>query len=119
MRGRAVKSSRLELAEVGIQANIQNVEWAEWIRGVYINKNYDLSIVCHAEPLDLGIYANPNYYFQYDSQAYRDIYAKVSHGAQRRRPTTRRLAKRRRRSPRTASTPSYSSCRTPLSRTRS
>ena len=67
-----------QLAEVGIQANIQNVEWAEWIRGVYINKNYDLSIVCHAEPLDLGIYANPNYYFQYDSQAYRDIYAKVT-----------------------------------------
>ena len=66
-----------ELGEVGIQANIQNVEWAEWISGVYVNKNYDLSIVCHAEPLDLNIYANPNYYFQYDSQAYRDIYAKV------------------------------------------
>ncbi len=67
-----------QLAEVGIQANIQNVEWAQWISGVYVNKNYDLSIVCHAEPLDLGIYANPNYYFQYDSQAYRDIYAKVT-----------------------------------------
>ena len=67
-----------QLAEVGIQANIQNVEWAEWIRGVYINKNYDLSIVCHAEPLDLNIYANPNYYFQYDSQAFRDLYAKVT-----------------------------------------
>ena len=67
-----------QLAEVGIQANIQNVEWAEWISGVYVNKNYDLSIVCHVEPLDLGIYANPNYYFQYDSEAYRDIYAKVT-----------------------------------------
>ena len=67
-----------QLAEVGIQANIQNVEWAQWISGVYVNKNYDLSIVCHAEPLDLNIYANPNYYFQYDSQDYRDIYAKVT-----------------------------------------
>ena len=67
-----------QLAEVGIEADIHNVEWAEWISGVYVNKNYDLSIVCHAEPLDLGIYANPNYYFQYDSQAYRDIYAKVT-----------------------------------------
>ena len=67
-----------QLAEVGIRANIQNVEWAQWISGVYVGKNYDLSIVCHAEPLDLGIYANPNYYFQYDSQAYRDIYAKVT-----------------------------------------
>jgi peptide/nickel transport system substrate-binding protein len=67
-----------QLAEVGIQANIQNVEWAEWINRVLVSKNYDLSIVCHAEPLDLGIYANPNYYFQYDSPAYRDIYAKVT-----------------------------------------
>jgi peptide/nickel transport system substrate-binding protein len=67
-----------ELAEVGIQANIQNVEWAQWINGVYINKNYDLTVICHAEPLDIGIYANPNYYFQYDSQAFRDIYAKVT-----------------------------------------
>jgi len=45
---------------------------------VYVNKNYDLSIVCHDERLDLNIYANPNYYFQYDSQDYRDIYAKVT-----------------------------------------
>jgi peptide/nickel transport system substrate-binding protein len=67
-----------QLAEVGIEADIHNVEWAEWINSVYVNKNYDLSIVCHAEPLDLNIYANPNYYFQYDSQAYRDIYAKVT-----------------------------------------
>ncbi len=48
------------------------------ISGVYVDKNYDLSIVSHVEPLDLGIYANPNYYFQYDSQAFRDIYAKVT-----------------------------------------
>ncbi len=67
-----------QLAEVGIQANIQNVEWAQWISGVYKDKNYDLSIISHAEPLDLSIYANPNYYFQYDSQAFRDIYAKVT-----------------------------------------
>ena len=78
---------------------------------IHQDKNYDLTIVCHAEPLDIGIYANPNYYFQYDSQAYRDIYAKVT-TAPNPSPITRRLAKRRRRSPRTASTPSYSSCRT-------
>ena len=27
--------------------------------------------------LDIGIYANPNYYFQYDSQEFRDAYAKA------------------------------------------
>ena len=67
-----------ELAEVGINAKIQDVEWAQWLSGVYKDKNYDLTIISHVEPLDIGIYANPNYYFQYDSQAFRDIDAKVT-----------------------------------------
>ena len=67
-----------QLAEVGIEAKIQDVEWAQWLSGVYKDKNYDLTIISHVEPLDIGIYANPNYYFQYDSQAFRDIYAKVT-----------------------------------------
>jgi peptide/nickel transport system substrate-binding protein len=67
-----------ELAEVGISAKIQNVEWAQWLSGVYKDKNYDLTIISHVEPLDIGIYANPNYYFQYDSPAFQAIYAKVT-----------------------------------------
>ncbi len=62
-----------ELADVGINAKIENVEWAQWLSGVYKDKNYDLTIISHVEPLDIGIYANPDYYFQYDSQAFRDI----------------------------------------------
>src|SRR5271165_2356134 len=67
-----------ELADVGVNAKIQEVEWAQWLSGVYKDKNYDLTIISHVEPLDIGIYANPNYYFQYDSQAFRDIDAKVT-----------------------------------------
>jgi peptide/nickel transport system substrate-binding protein len=67
-----------ELAEVGIEAKIENVEWAQWLSGVYTGKNYDLTIISHVEPLDIGIYANPNYYFQYDNQDFRDIIAKLS-----------------------------------------
>jgi peptide/nickel transport system substrate-binding protein len=67
-----------ELAEVGINAKIQNVEWAQWLSGVYKDKNYDLTIISHVEPLDIGIYANPNYYFQYDSPAFRAIEEKVT-----------------------------------------
>ena len=62
-----------ELAEVGINAKIQDVEWAQWLSGVYKDKNYDLTIISHVEPLDIGIYANPNYYFQYDSPAFQAI----------------------------------------------
>jgi peptide/nickel transport system substrate-binding protein len=67
-----------ELADVGIQANIQEVEWAQWLSGVYKEHNYDLTIISHVEPLDVGIYANPNYYFQYDSPAFQAIYAQVT-----------------------------------------
>jgi peptide/nickel transport system substrate-binding protein len=67
-----------ELAEVGIEAKIENVEWAQWLSGVYTGKNFDLTIISHVEPLDIGIYANPNYYFQYDNQDFRDIIAKLS-----------------------------------------
>ena len=67
-----------ELAEVGIEAKIENVEWAQWLSGVYTDKNYDLTIISHVEPLDIGIYANPNYYFQYDNADFRDIIAKLS-----------------------------------------
>jgi peptide/nickel transport system substrate-binding protein len=67
-----------ELAEVGINAKIQEVEWAQWLSGVYKDHNYDLTIISHVEPLDIGTYANPNYYFQYDSPAFQAIYAKVT-----------------------------------------
>ena len=48
-----------QLADVGINAKIQNVEWAQWLSGVYKDQNYDLTIISHVEPLDIGIYANP------------------------------------------------------------
>jgi peptide/nickel transport system substrate-binding protein len=67
-----------ELAQVGIDAKIQEVEWAQWLSGVYKDHNFDLTIISHVEPLDIGIYANPNYYFGYDSPAFQAIYAKVT-----------------------------------------
>ena len=65
-----------ELAEIGINAKIENVEWAQWLSNVYTNKNYDLTIISHVEPLDIAIYANPNYYFQYDSKEFQAIIAR-------------------------------------------
>jgi peptide/nickel transport system substrate-binding protein len=65
-----------ELADIGVNAKIENVEWAQWLSNVYTNKNYDATVISHVEPLDIGIYANPNYYFQYDSKAFQDIIAR-------------------------------------------
>jgi peptide/nickel transport system substrate-binding protein len=67
-----------ELAEVGIQAKIENVEWAQWLSNVYKDKNYDLTIISHVEPLDIGIYAKPGYYFNYDDPKFDAIIARLS-----------------------------------------
>jgi peptide/nickel transport system substrate-binding protein len=66
-----------ELAQIGINAKIEDVEWAQWLDGVYKNKNYDLTIISHVEPRDIDIYANPDYYFQYDSPKFRAVMDKV------------------------------------------
>jgi peptide/nickel transport system substrate-binding protein len=34
-------------------------------------------MIGHVEAWDIGIYAKPDYYFQYDSQAFRDAYTKA------------------------------------------
>jgi len=63
-----------QLAKVGINVKLQNVEWAQWLSGVYGNKNYDLSIVSHVEPFDLGNFAKPGYYWNYESPKFNDLY---------------------------------------------
>jgi len=62
-----------QLAEVGITAEITNVEWAQWLESVFNGKNFGLTIVSHTEPMDIGIYANPDYYFQYDNPAFQEL----------------------------------------------
>ncbi|MFT6784970.1 MAG: peptide/nickel transport system substrate-binding protein [Dinoroseobacter sp.] len=62
-----------QLREVGITTEISNVEWSQWIEQVFTGKDFDLTIVSHTEPADIGIYARPDYYFQYDSPAFQEL----------------------------------------------
>lgn len=67
-----------QLREVGIETEISNVEWAQWIEEVFTNKNFDLTIVSHTEPMDIGIYADPAYYFGYDGPEMQGIMADLT-----------------------------------------
>ena len=67
-----------QLAAVGITAKIINVEWAQWLESVFRGKNFGLTIVMHSEPFDIGIYANPDYYFQYDNPAFQTLMAQLN-----------------------------------------
>lgn len=62
-----------QLAAVGIKAEITNVEWAQWLETVFRGKNFGLTIVSHTEPMDIGIYARPEYYFQYDNADFQTL----------------------------------------------
>ena len=54
-----------ELRQVGIEPQIENVEWAQWLEGTFRGKDFGLTIISHTEPMDIEIYARPDYYFQY------------------------------------------------------
>ena len=62
-----------QLREVGIQTEISNLEWAQWLEQVFRGKDFGLTIVSHTEPMDIGIYARPEYYFQYDRAAFQAL----------------------------------------------
>ncbi|MDB5911439.1 MAG: transporter substrate-binding protein, partial [Ramlibacter sp.] len=66
-----------QLAKVGINAKLQNVEWAQWLSNTYGGAhNYDMTIISHVEPFDLGNFAKPDYYWNYQSAKFNDLYNK-------------------------------------------
>ena len=66
-----------QLAAVGITAKIENVEWAQWLSGPF-KGDYDLTIVSHTEPFDIGAFATPGYYFGYESDAFNQTIADLN-----------------------------------------
>ena len=65
------------LSRVGIRLKIELMEWGQWLDRVFKNADYDLTVIGHAEPFDINIYANPNYYFRYDSPRFRETLKKA------------------------------------------
>jgi peptide/nickel transport system substrate-binding protein len=63
-----------QLAKVGVKVKIEQIEWPQWLSQVYKDASYDLTIIGHAEPWDIGNYANPNYYFRWDNKDFQALY---------------------------------------------
>jgi len=66
-----------QLRAVGIETEISNLEWAQWLEQVFKGKDFDLTIVSHTEPADINIYARPDYYFQYDNPDFQAVIAEL------------------------------------------
>jgi peptide/nickel transport system substrate-binding protein len=67
-----------QLREIGIELEIIPVEWADWLKQVFTEKDYDLSIVSHTEPNDIDIYSRKDYYFQYDNPDFDKVIAELN-----------------------------------------
>ena len=70
-----------QLAKIGIVVKLQNVEWAQWLSGTYGAKNYDLTLISHVEPFDLGNFAKPDYYWGYQSPQFNALFDKIQNAA--------------------------------------
>lgn len=69
-----------QLAKVGINAKIENVEWAQWLSQAFAPNgphNYDLTIVSHVEPFDLVKLTEPDFYLGYNSGAFNALYKQI------------------------------------------
>lgn len=64
-----------QLADIGVAITVKQVEFSGWIEQVYTNRDYQLSYVDHAEARDFVNYANPDYYFGYDSPKVQELVA--------------------------------------------
>jgi len=64
-------------SKVGIQLKIELIEWGQWLDRVFRNADFDLTVIGHAEPFDINIYANPKYYFRYDNPKFQETLKKA------------------------------------------
>lgn len=66
-----------QLAAIGIDLNINYVEFSTWLQDVHANGDYELSLVDHAESHDFYKWTTPEYYYHYDNRNVQELYAKA------------------------------------------
>lgn len=73
----AVKSAQFvasQLRDVGVTVKVEELDFTRWLSEVFTNGDYDLTIVGHTEPRDFPKFANPKYYWRYDSKKFQQLY---------------------------------------------
>ncbi|GAA3469589.1 ABC transporter substrate-binding protein [Nonomuraea roseola] len=79
----AAQVVKSQLAQVGITAEIDPLEFpARWLDLVFKQGDYDLSIINHVEPRDMGIFADESYYFRYDNPEFGKLLASADSGTE-------------------------------------
>jgi peptide/nickel transport system substrate-binding protein len=66
-----------QLQKIGVTAEIELVPFNTWIQKVFLGKDYDVTIIGHAEAGDIDRYARDGYYFNWDNKDYKTLYEKA------------------------------------------
>lgn len=75
---RSAEIVQAQLADAGIDAKVENVEWGFWIDEIYKKKNYDMTIIAHTEPNDMGNFARgASYYYGYENPDFTALWEKI------------------------------------------
>jgi peptide/nickel transport system substrate-binding protein len=79
--GQVVKS---QLEQVGLKVKLDQLEFpAAWLSTVFTNADYDMSIISHVEPRDMGaVFGDPNYYTRYDNAEFRELLEMADTGSE-------------------------------------
>ena len=65
------------LSKVGVEVSVEVLDWPRWVREVYREKKYDMTIIAHVEYMDILNYARPNYYWGYDNSGFRSLASNI------------------------------------------
>jgi peptide/nickel transport system substrate-binding protein len=75
---RSAQVMQAMFAEIGVTMNIEPTEFpAKWVQDVMKDRAYEMTIVAHAEPMDIDIYSRDPYYFNYKNPAFDALMRKV------------------------------------------
>lgn len=75
---RSAEIIQAELSAAGIDAKVENVEWGFWLEEVYKKKNYDMTIIAHTSPNDMGNFAKgPDYFYGYDNPEFTALWDSI------------------------------------------
>lgn len=70
-----------QLSAVGVKVTISEMQFPDpWIKTVYGNADYDMTIVAHVEARDFVTYANPNYYWRYQNPEFTKLVEAADRG---------------------------------------
>jgi peptide/nickel transport system substrate-binding protein len=70
-----------DLAGIGVTATIEPLDFpAVWLKQVFTDHDYDLSIIAHVEARDITTFGKPSYYWGYDSKRVQQLLAEADTG---------------------------------------